>query len=240
MMKKKLLLLCVCLLMLSVTILPSALCEAPEGRPQGGGFMMRSQMGRYNVDRANLTDEQKSMYDQALTDYAATEDKCLNELVAAGDITQEAVDAFITMRQTQGAMASLDMASWDQAQQQAFQAAMTAEGDERTSAFDALVSSGQLTEAQADAFGNMQGSVNRRIERPEGEAPEGAQEGNRRIRNAEAGDGDMNRRSTNSDIWTQIMGMDQTDAIQAALTEIQAAQGAFSETLNGAGIQMAN
>lgn len=237
-----------CVLMLTLTPLGAGAENTDPG--DGMVMQMRSQMGRYNVDRSQLDDQQKQVYDKALSDYAAIEDQALAALVAAGDVTQQDVDSFTRMRATQGAMASMETDKWTDDQQQAFQSAMAAQGDDRASAFAALVSSGQLTQAQADAFSAMSTFMGRRADAGDQDAlPPLDGQGTNAFPGSDDGflpddisggqDGPV-RQGGNADIWTQIQSQEQTESIRNALETIQGAQQSFSASLSGAGIQMMN
>ncbi len=101
---------------------------------------------------SSLTEAQKTAYQQALTAYQAAEDEALAQLVGGGILTQGEADEYTAQRASQQALHELDQSQWTQEQGQAFMNAMQKTGEERAAALAALVTGGQLTQAQTDAL----------------------------------------------------------------------------------------
>lgn len=123
---------------------------AMQGGP-GGGASKRTG----SLDLSTLTEEQRATYDSALTLYRQIEDAVLADLVAAATVTQADVDAYVAMRDAAGPLGELDMSAWTAAQYKAYYEALQKTGDDRTAALDALVTAGQLTQAQANAINGV-------------------------------------------------------------------------------------
>ena len=115
-----------------------------------GGY--GSGLGGYGLDVSGLTDEQKTAYDSAVALYEQVEDQVLQDLVTAGAVTQADVDAYATLRTNRASLCELDQSGWTADQYKAFYEANQKTGDERTASLQALVTAGQLTQAQADAL----------------------------------------------------------------------------------------
>lgn len=122
-------------------------------RPMDGrGRMNADGQGIYGLDTSTMTEAQKTAYDTAIAQYETTEDAVLAELVTAGKLTQEQVDAHKAHRAAQKMMGSIARATWTQAQSDALDDAYAKTGDERVQALQALVTAGQLTQEQADVL----------------------------------------------------------------------------------------
>ncbi len=109
-------------------------------------------LGGYGLNISSLTDKQKAAYLSAVALYEQVEDKVLQDLVTAGVVTQADVDAYATLRANVKSLAELDQSAWTADQYKAFYEANEKTGDKRTAAMQALVTAGQLTQAQADAL----------------------------------------------------------------------------------------
>ena len=131
----------------------SATTTQPMGRGNGNGLGgYGSGLGGYGLDVSGLTDEQKTAYDSAVALYEQVEDQVLQDLVTAGAVTQADVDAYATLRTNRASLCELDQSGWTADQYKAFYEANQKTGDERTASLQALVTAGQLTQAQADAL----------------------------------------------------------------------------------------
>lgn len=121
----------------------------------GGGAMF----GNDAVDTSALTEEQKTVYDQATALYEEIEDQVLSDLVSAGVVTQTDVDDYTALRASEKSLTSLDMSAWTAEQYKAYYEAVQETGEERKAAMQALADAGQITQAQADAL-SAQGQGN--------------------------------------------------------------------------------
>ncbi|MCE5343748.1 MAG: hypothetical protein LLF96_09260 [Eubacteriales bacterium] len=119
----------------------------------GGMSNNNSTIGIGTVDTTALTDEQKTVYAQALALYEGVEDQVLADLVTAGVVTQTDADAYIALREAEKTLTDLDQSAWTATQYKAYYEANAKTGDERMQAMQALADAGQLTQAQADALG---------------------------------------------------------------------------------------
>lgn len=128
---------------------------AQAGPNQGGAMGNRPAA----LDTSTLTDEQKTVYDNAVTLYQQIEADVLADLVASGTVTQADVDAYQALRTNEEALAALDQSSWTAEQYKAYYEATQQTGDARKAAMQALADAGQLTQAQADALA-AQGEAN--------------------------------------------------------------------------------
>ena len=140
-------------LVLAVSIPVLAMAEAaPAAQSMMGRGGRCYGLGGYGLNVSSLTDEQKTTYSNAVALYEQVEDKVLADLVAAGAVTQADVDAYNALRANEKSLAELDPSSWSADQYKAFYEANEKTGDERAAAMQALVTAGQLTQAQADAL----------------------------------------------------------------------------------------
>lgn len=133
--------------------------SAMQGPGRAGGFGgpgmnngTGSSMGNQSFDETTLTDDQKAVYEKAKALYEQIEDAVLADLVSEGVVAQADVDLYKSQRASEESMTALDQSSWTAEQFKAYYEASSKSGDERKSAFQALVSAGQLTQAQADAL----------------------------------------------------------------------------------------
>jgi hypothetical protein len=127
-----------------------------QGRNMGGNGGMPGNNGAFSmgtVDTSTLTDEQKTVYEQALALYEGVEDQVLADLVAASVITQADVDTYTALRAAEKTVTDLDQSAWTAAQYKAYYEANAKTGDERKQAMQALADAGQMTQEQADALG---------------------------------------------------------------------------------------
>ncbi len=123
------------------------------GRNMGGMSGNNGSFSMGTVDTSTLTDEQKTVYEQALTLYEGVEDQVLADLVAASVITQADVDTYTALRAAEKTVTDLDQSAWTAAQYKAYYEANAKTGDERKQAMQVLADAGQLTQEQADALG---------------------------------------------------------------------------------------
>jgi hypothetical protein len=117
--------------------------------PSGGGA---DAFSNGTADVSALTDDQKTVYDQAVALYEGVEDQVLGDLVTAGVVTQADTDAYIALRAAEKTLSDLDMSGWTAEQYKAYYEANAKTGDERKAAMQALADAGQLTQEQADAL----------------------------------------------------------------------------------------
>lgn len=156
-------------LLLAVMIPLAAMAEQPEteeaamesemttesaAQPEAGRAVIGKggMKGTTALNTSELTDEQKAAYEDALKLYEDVEDEVLKDLIEAGALTQEDVDAYQKQRDEKSTDSSVDMSNWTAEQYKAYYEARSLSGDERQQAIDKLVESGQLTQAQADAL----------------------------------------------------------------------------------------
>ena len=138
----------------------TAQATMPSGQGSMNGQGNMNNPGRGNnmspnmmaTDTQDLTDEQKAVYEKALTLYEQIEDSVLADLVTANVVTQADVDAYIALREADKSLDSLDMSAWTAEQYKGYYEALAQSGDERKVALQALADAGQLTQAQADAI----------------------------------------------------------------------------------------
>ena len=109
-------------------------------------------MTDYTVDTSNLTDEQNTIYTQAVTLYEQVEDEVLSDLVTAGVVAQADVDTYTALRAAQKTLTDIDKTAWTAQQYKAYYEANAKTGDDRKTAMQALADSGLITQAQADAL----------------------------------------------------------------------------------------
>lgn len=121
-----------------------------QQRFEGNGRMRGGDFGAM-LDVSTLTEEQKAVYDKAVTLYEQVEDAVLADLVTASVVTQADVDTYQANRTAEKALTAIDQSAWTAEQYKAYYEATQKTGDERTAALQALVDAGQLTQAQADA-----------------------------------------------------------------------------------------
>ena len=69
-------------------------------------------MTNYTVDTSNLTDEQNTIYTQAVTLYEQVEDEVLSDLVTAGVVAQADVDTYTALRAAQKTLTDIDKTAW--------------------------------------------------------------------------------------------------------------------------------
>ncbi len=119
------------------------------GMPSGGGA---GAFGNGTTDVSSLTDDQKTVYSEAVALYEGVEDQVLGDLVTAGVVTQADADAYTALRAAEKTLDDLDMSDWTAEQYKAYYEANAKTGDERKAAMQALADAGQLTQEQADAL----------------------------------------------------------------------------------------
>ncbi|HNW85398.1 MAG TPA: hypothetical protein PLP25_09095 [Candidatus Limiplasma sp.] len=171
----------------------TATSQAMTGNAMGFG---RGQ-GRGAVDLSSLTDDQKTVYNNAVSLYEQIEDAVLADLVNAGVVTQADVDSYTALRKAEKSLSDMDQSAWTAAQLKAYYEATQKTGDDRKAAMQALADAGQLTQDQADAL------------------------------SAE----------NQTNLWATIQQNSSTNtAIQTALSTMQQAREAMTQTLRSAGI----
>ncbi len=134
----------------ATSTLPGAMMPS---QGQMGGNRGNQQIGMGNTDSTTvLTEEQQVVYNDALALYEGVEDEVLKDLVSDGVIAQQDMDDYISLREAQASMDTLDKSNWTAAQYKDYYEAVQKTGDELTAALQALVDAGQLTQAQADVL----------------------------------------------------------------------------------------
>ncbi len=116
-----------------------------EGHGGKGG------MGFGLMNREELTEEQKAAVDAAQSAYDTAEDAVLDEMTAAGALTQELVDSYRAQRAARRKLAAKDYSSWTLDQMSALRLAVR-QGNANETILAGLVSQGALTQEEADWF----------------------------------------------------------------------------------------
>ncbi len=128
----------------------SAAATMPVQR--GGAGTFGNGNAERNADTSAMTDEQKTIYEQAVSLYEGVEDAVLGDLVAGNIVTQADADAYKALREAEKSLNDLDQSAWTAEQYKAYYEANAKTGDERKEAMRALADSGLITQAQADAL----------------------------------------------------------------------------------------
>lgn len=131
-----------------------------NGNGNGRGFSrgdgLCDPLSGCGLNKASLTEAQKTAYDEAMALYESVEDSVLADLTEAGVVAQADVTAYQDQRAACRSLVELDPSAWDADAYKAYYEAVQLTGDARTAALQALADAGRLTQAQADAL-NAQG-----------------------------------------------------------------------------------